>query len=113
MSKREPTEQQIEVAICEYLTSKGMFVYKNYDQAKVRDGSYSKDHSFQVSGQSDLMVLVDGTTFHLEVKRPKQAQSPNQILFQSKIEKHGGIYLVAYSSKDAYTKINAVLISSK
>jgi hypothetical protein len=102
-------ESKIEIAICEYLTAKGMFVYKNYDQAKLRNGSYSKDHSFQISGQSDLIVIVSGLVVFLEVKTKTGKLSDNQHKFKNKVIKNGGNYIVARSPKEALQKINALL----
>jgi hypothetical protein len=56
-----------------------------------------------MAGVSDILgVMPDGTgrMLAVEVKTPKGRQSPDQILFQKRLERLGGVYILARSVAD-------------
>ena len=50
-----------------------------------------------------------GRWFGIEVKRPGERQSVEQILFQKNIEKVGGLYILAYCKEDAVVGVSKSL----
>lgn len=57
--------------------------------------------SFGKKGAADLTGLLQGgRRLEVEVKRPKEKQSPEQMEFQSQIETFGGLYLVVHSPEE-------------
>jgi len=79
------TESQIQKAVKEYLAWNGWFVFKIHQSL----GSYK--------GIADLFAIRDGLGIWIEIKTPAGRQSEYQKLFQRKIEKHGGTYLLVRS----------------
>jgi hypothetical protein len=56
-----------------------------------------------MAGVSDILgVMPDGTgrMLAVEVKASRGVQSPDQILFQKRLERLGGIYILARSVED-------------
>jgi len=59
---------------------------------------------YGLKGQADITgLLPDGRRLEIEVKRPGGKQSAVQKHFQTMIERHGGIYIVA-DSIDAFVQ---------
>jgi len=53
---------------------------------------------FGIPGQADLSgILTGGTRLEIEVKRPGEQQTPQQLAFQKMIERFGGVYILAHS----------------
>jgi hypothetical protein len=54
-----------------------------------------------MQGQPDIIAILPGGVFcGIEVKTPKGRQSPDQILFQKRLEAIGGRYILARSVTD-------------
>jgi hypothetical protein len=81
-------ESDIQAAIRDYLRWTGWFCFKVHQSL----GCYP--------GVADLYAIKDGRSVWIEVKRPGGRQSDDQAQFQSEVEKHGGIYILARSVED-------------
>jgi len=56
---------------------------------------------YNMPGQPDIIAILPGGIFcGVEVKTPKGKQSPDQILFQKRLERAGGVYIVARNIAD-------------
>ena len=102
----EPSEAQIEMQICDYLTLKGYFVQKiptrGYFKISSKSengqvvGRFQKDVSpYARTGMADLLVIKPGIApFLLEIKGKSGRQSDEQIDFQTQWRASGGVYEV-------------------
>lgn len=65
--------------------------------------------AFGLPGSADLTgILPGGRRLEIEVKRPRERQTSQQLLFQDMIEKYGGLYILAKSVEDVKKKIEAL-----
>jgi len=89
-SRREmtPTHGQIQKAVVDYLRWNGWFVYPNRQSA------------ISHKGISDLTAVRKGRVLWIEIKKPGDGQSKDQIKFQQDIEARGGQYLIAKRIED-------------
>ena len=55
---------------------------------------------FGIVGAADFTGIMKGKRVEIECKAAKGKQSDNQKAFQKMIEKHSGIYILAYSVQD-------------
>lgn len=56
---------------------------------------------FGKKGSSDIIgILPDGRFLGVEIKIGKDTQKPEQIIFQDRIERNGGIYILVRSIDD-------------
>jgi len=98
-----PKEKEIENSILHYLRIRNIFAWKNETIgifSKER-GTFMKKHSkFHMTGQSDILGVFMGRFLAIEVKRPGNKPTPNQVEFISNVNKHGGIAFVATSVED-------------
>ena len=97
-------EKEIENLILEYLGYRNIFAWKNntmgvYDKNR---GTYRKNmNKYAINGVADILgVLPDGKFLAIEVKTPKGRVSPAQINFINRINKEGGVALVARGLKE-------------
>jgi hypothetical protein len=61
-----------------------------------------------MAGVADIIAVLDGgKACFIEVKTPRGRQSPDQILFQRRIERLGGVYILARSVEDVQQVIPA------
>lgn len=67
-------------------------------------GSYRGMGEFALKGIPDIFLLKPphATLIGLEIKTPKGKQSPEQILFQKRLERSGGEYYVLRSVEDLW-----------
>ncbi len=93
-----PLEKEIQRAICDYLTLRRHFFWRNNTGAfKTVHDSYVR---FGTTGSPDIIVVHVGRPYFLEVKRPNSYQSPEQKEFQRQAEAAGGLYAVVRSIED-------------
>lgn len=72
--------------------------------ARTLDGE--RIRSFGIRGQADLSgILEGGVRLEVECKTDVGRQSKSQRIFQSVIEKYGGVYIVARSGRDALEQL--------
>ena len=96
-------ESRIQYEICQYLQDNDYFFHSVPNEAP----GDNKVRAMQMvamglrSGVADLIVwLKPGTVAYIEVKKPGEEQSKNQIKFQSRCEAHGLEYYVVRSVDD-------------
>lgn len=99
----QPSESQIEIAICHFLRVHHFFFWKQpsrgYFDTKLK--RFRKDHNPYVGvGVPDLIIIYLGFFIGLEVKSEKGIQSENQIQFEHRCLKAGGFYFVVRSVEE-------------
>lgn len=84
------SEADVLTQVRDYLRAKGFYVMRIHQSL----GSQR--------GISDLIAIKDGRVIFIECKsqHAKSKQSGDQLIFQRKIEEHGGTYVVARSYED-------------
>ena len=90
-------EKQIQSAILEYLTLKGIFHWRNNSGAMKTEHSFVR---FGAVGSPDIFALKHGILYGIEVKRPKGKVSEAQKNFGESMVQHGARYMIAYSLDD-------------
>ena len=95
---KKQTEKELEKKIIFNLKLHGFYVYKT----SAFGGCYDYNLQFNEAGISDLIVIggKNKVTF-LEVKAPKGRQSVEQKVFEEICIKHGVVYAVVRSTKEA------------
>lgn len=53
-----------------------------------------------MKGTPDIIAVIKGKFVGIEVKAPTGRMSADQILFQKRLEAHGGVYVLAKSVED-------------
>jgi hypothetical protein len=100
MAKKE-SEREIARTILKHLRSKGVLCFRHephtYNHALGRHIS----NPYDMKGVADVIAVLDGgQACFIEVKTPKGRQSPDQILFQKRVEVLGARYIVARNIAD-------------
>lgn len=92
------TEKLTQQAILEYLTLKKVFHYRqNSGALKTKTGFY---RFCSMNGVPDIVAVKDGVYYAIEVKDKKGKQQTSQVQFQKRIERAGGVYILAKSIDD-------------
>ncbi len=96
------TESQIQSAICDYLAIKKYIFWRSnnippYDPKKK---AFRRMPKYCVNGVSDIILLLDGKVWFLEVKRKNTKQSPNQKEFEAMVRRGGAEYAIVRSIED-------------
>jgi len=100
-------EGKIQKDILDHLKKKGVFCWRNnngalFDQ-KLNSGYGGYRSNGVMKGVADILgIMPDGSgrMLAIEVKGPKGKQSMEQVLFQKRIEKGGGVYILAECIED-------------
>lgn len=95
-------ETQIQASICDYLAMKGYFFWR-VNNIPVYDTTrkiYRALPKYTPKGISDIIVIIKGIFYGLEVKTDKGRQSPEQKIFQEDVERSGGKYFIVRSIDD-------------
>ncbi len=102
-----PLERDIQRSILDYLKYKGIFHFRVNTGGIMRQGRWTNSPN-TTKGVSDIIAVMPckfalegGTIVAIEVKRPGEKPSIDQLAFLAAIEKNGGYALVAYSLQDA------------
>jgi hypothetical protein len=95
--KRGPSEHQIQTQIIEYLETKHVFFYRQNTGGAKFGNYYVK---FGIPGAPDIVAVIKGHFFGIEVKDVKGKQSEKQIEFMNKLRYAGGTYILARSLDD-------------
>lgn len=95
-------ETDIQYSVCDYLETRGYIFWRQnnlvpYDPINKR---FRKMPKYSVKGVSDIIVLVDGTAWFLEIKKLKTYQSPDQKEFERLVKRGGCLYYVIRSIDD-------------
>lgn len=96
-------ESSIQSAICDYLTYKKYFFWRNNNIPVFDTKTYSMRamNKYSIKGVPDIIVIKDGAFIGLEVKTPKGIQSDSQKEFQRRCEENQGYYFIVTSIDDA------------
>ncbi len=102
----EPKEKEIQLAICEYLTMKGVFFWRQNTSPifDTKANRYRPMPKYSMTGVPDIIVIRDGIFVGLEVKRQGAKLSDSQKTFRDKCIEAGAEYHVV-SSIDEVEKI--------
>jgi Holliday junction resolvase len=98
-------EKDVQRAILDYLTLRGIFHYRNNSGAMMSDGGHFV--RFGAVGSPDIVVVDDGIYIGVEVKGTNGKQSENQIAFQEELERAGGVYILAHSLDEFIKRFNS------
>lgn len=103
MNGPQPKESEIQRAILDYLTLRGIFHYRNNSGAFAMPATETHQRRFfraGAVGAPDIVCVVNGQYVGIEVKAPRGKQSEHQMEFQRRLEAAGGRYILAYSIDD-------------
>lgn len=99
MPKRQ-LEKEIQLAICDYLSLKKYFFWRQNTVPVFDKGHYRPMPKYSMNGIPDIILINKGIFWGLEVKRPQGRQSENQKIFQAGLEKAQGKYFIVTSLDD-------------
>lgn len=97
-------EGKIQKAILDALTKAQVFHWRNnnapiYDQ-KLNSGYGGYRAHAGMKGVPDIICVINGQFVGIEVKTPRGKQSSDQVLFQKRLERAGGKYILARGVDD-------------
>ena len=86
------TEKETQSACLQLLEAMGVFHYRQNSGAfKAAHGSFIR---FGSPGAPDIVAVIKGRYIGIEIKDLKAKQNENQLIFQGRLEKAGGVYIV-------------------
>lgn len=89
----KPLEKEVQLAICDYLAIKNYFFWRqNTFAVPTKSGGFRAMPKYSMNGVPDIILIIDGIFWGLEVKRPGGKQSDNQKFFEEKCIKSGAHY---------------------
>lgn len=99
-------EGRIQAAILEWLQDQGIFAFR-VNNAPIWDrhlnngyGAYRSQGKWSALGLSDIIAVINGQAYFIEVKTPTGRQSADQKLFERRARNAGAVYLLARSVDD-------------
>ncbi len=95
-------ENEVLQSICDYLTVKKCFFWRN-NNFSVFDASrkcFRSMPKYSIKGVSDIILILDGMAWFIEVKTDKTKQTEGQKEFEKNVIKNGCKYIVARSIDD-------------
>lgn len=98
------SEKNIQAAILQYLSLRGIFHWRNNSGAFTipESGNHARRYiKMGITGAPDIICVIKGRFVGIEVKGPKGKQRPDQIDYEQRCIKAGGIYYVARSIDQA------------
>lgn len=98
--KRRALEKDIQAVICDYLTFRRVFFYRQNNIPVNHNGEYRALPKHTPRGISDLVVVKDGVVYFLEVKRSGTCQTADQREFEASATAAGAVYRVVRSIED-------------
>lgn len=104
--KKRTEESEILNNVCEYLAYRGYIFWRNNNVAifDPTRKTFRAMPKYSMRGVSDLICLIDGSAWFIEVKSKKGVQSTAQKEFQKVVEKEKCIYIVVRSIEDLQSK---------
>ena len=97
-SKGIVSEAVTQKRIQDYLKAIGVYCARINVAGLRRKGVWTK--SGATKGVSDLVAIVKGVVYWIEVKKVGEKQSEEQIEFQKNVEANGSVYILAFSVND-------------
>jgi hypothetical protein len=98
-----PLERDIQRAICDYLSLRGHFYWRQNTAPAFdwKSNRFRRMAKHTRKGVPDIILIKDGKPYFLEVKRPKTYQSADQKIFEQEATAAGAVYAVLRSVDDA------------
>ena len=94
----EPLEKEIQAAICDYLSLRRHFFWRNNTGAfETKSGGFVR---FGAKGSPDIILVYEGRIYFLEVKRKSGVMSLEQESFCVAARAAGALYHVVRSVDD-------------
>lgn len=93
-------EGKIQKKILDYLKDKGVFHWRQNNGALWDNKLKIYRTHTGMKGVPDIIAVIDGQFVGIEVKTPKGKQSADQLLFQKRLERNGGKYILAKCVED-------------
>lgn len=105
--KRQKPEREIQNDILEWLTAQGIFCWRNNSTGlfDASSGTFRRKGKYQRLGISDILGVIHGTLFAIEVKTAKGKLSDYQKQFLDDVSLNGGVAIVARSIEDVENKL--------
>lgn len=100
VQKSVVSESSIQTAICDYLSYKRYFFWRQNTGGMYREGRWFSQPKYSKNGVPDIILVKDGKFVGLEVKRPKGKQSAHQLAFETDCKKAGGEYYIITSVEE-------------
>ena len=98
-------ESDIQHAVLQYLSLKGIFHYRNSVGAfKTERGFYR----FGAVGSGDIIAVIGGIYVAIEIKGTGKSQTPAQETFQANLEHAGGQYWLIHSLDELINKLETL-----
>lgn len=109
----EPTESQLEMAVCHFFASKNLMFWKQpssgYYDAKLKRFR-SHVNPYVGKGVPDIVIIHSGRFIGVEMKRLKGTQTEDQKRFEERSRKAGALYYICRSVEDAESIFKAILL---
>lgn len=98
-------ETEIQAQIIEYLKTVHIFAWRN--NSGMRPGASGRPVRFGAVGSPDILGALkpDGKLLAIEVKKPGEKPTPEQVLFLSNLVNSGAFVIVAECVEDVITEI--------
>lgn len=93
-------EKEIQLAICDYLSLRKHFFWRQNTTPIFADGKFRSMPKYSLTGVPDIILIKDGKFWGLEVKREKAKMSEAQMHFMKNCTLKGGEYHVVTSVDD-------------
>lgn len=104
-------EKDIQRACLDFLALKRVFAYKqNNVGIKKPNGSYIPAGMI---GVADIVAIIHGKHWSVEVKRPGGKLSDGQEAFRANVERAGGIYSVVHSVDELAAHYSMIVASMR
>lgn len=93
-------ENEIQKVCLEYLLKQGIFAWRQNNNSifDARLNGY-RSHT-GLKGVPDILAVINGTMVGFECKTKTGKQSPDQLLFQKRLERNGGRYYLVRCLED-------------
>ena len=93
-------EKDIQMAICDYLSLKRYFFWRQNTGAVWDKDRFRSMPKYSMNGVPDIILIKNGKFIGLEVKQPKGKQSDNQKIFEKMCKDNGAEYHIVTSLDD-------------
>ncbi len=102
-------ESKIQAAVLRYLHEQGVFAWRQNNLAifDPKMNGYREHNGLR--GVPDILAVINGRFVGFEIKTPKGRQSADQLLFQKRVERHGGKYFIIRSLDDVKIALKSLI----
>jgi hypothetical protein len=100
MPRTKEKESEILRAICDYLSLRGHFFWRQNNVPVFNEGRFRALPKHSMKGIPDIIVIKTRRFIGVEVKSPTGKLSPEQETFRDKCIENGGEYIVARGIDD-------------